>query len=303
LEAEFEAVEYTDSLLEEALKQIQKQFATQEEVESVAEGDLVKIAATRSRPEGAADMEPLQIEREITVGENQYGKELNENLLGKQVGAIISGRLFDESEEEEEVKLREAEFEIEIKEIKRTLLPEINDEFAKDAGFENVQELKETIAKDKKLEIEKHNRNLKVQAMEKALHDANPVEFPATVVKDYALNLAEDWAKQYNLEPEKLLPMFMPIAEFQMRVYFLKHQLIEELEIKAEEADKENLIREAAEHLNIEVEEYKKLYAKQIASPEFESKVKEEKIDNLIMEKISFIKPQPQSAEQAEEEE
>jgi trigger factor len=302
LEVTYKEIEYVDEMLEKALAGMQGKFATQEELEAIAGGSHVKADFVQVDDKVES---PMTFDREFVIGDNSYNEEMNSKLIGLKIGESIQTKIFDakeDSDEDDYLKYREITFEITVQSIKQEVLPELNDDFAKDAGFENLEDLKSSIIEDYNIKIEEQNTKNKNQALEMALLDANPVEIPEIMVKNYADQLAEDAAKQYGVEKEKLIDTFMPIAEMNMKVYYLRNQVTELLKLEVTDEDKEEMIKKAATNLQMDVEKYKELYAKQITSEDFDYSVREQKTIDYLLEKAVFVEPQEdEESSQAEE--
>ena len=302
LEVTYKDIEYTDEMLDKALADMQGKFATEENVETITSG--CQVVAGFIQVDDKVES-PMTFEREFVIGENSYSDEMNSKLNGLKIGESIKTRIFDakaDTEDDEYQKYREIMFEITVQSIKQDILPELNDEFGKDAGFENLDDLKSSIIEDYKIKIEEQNTKNKNQALEIALMEANPVEIPEVMVKNYADQLAEDAAKQYGVEKEKLLSTFLPIAEMNMKVYYLRNQVTKLLKLEITEEDKEEMIKKAATNLQMDVEKYKELYAKEITSEDFDYSVREQKTIDYLLEKAVFVEPQEDDkSSQAEE--
>ena len=72
--------------------------------------------------------------------------------------------------------------------------------------------------------------------------------------------------------------------------------MIKKEEIKVADEEKEALIKEAAENMNLEPEKYKEMYKKQIDSPDFEYAAKEKKLFDLLEKNSKFV-PYPKEKE------
>ncbi|MDP8220254.1 MAG: trigger factor, partial [Candidatus Stygibacter frigidus] len=289
LEVTFKEIEFTDDMVDRALENMQGKFATQEESEVIEDGMLVKTSFKQLDSE-----KPMTFEREFTLGSNIYSDDMNEKLLGIKIGECVEARMFDPAEDKENdeyKKYRDLDFEISPLSIKKIVLPEINDEFAKDAGFDDLEHLRANIEDDYHNKISKQNEKNKIQALEAAIMEANPIEIPDTVIKYYAEQMAEDAAKQYGIAKEQLIPSFMPIAEMNMKVFYLKNKITEMLDLEINEEDKDEMIQKAADNMKMDVDKYKELYASEISSKEFINTVKEQKTMKLLLEKAVFIEP------------
>ena len=289
LEVTYKEIEYTDDMVDKALVDMQGKFATQEEAEVIEISMLVKASFKQLNSE-----KPMTFEREFNMGSNIYSDEMNEKLLGIKIGENVEAKMFEaveDKEDDEYKKYRDLDFEISPLSIKKIVLPEINDEFAKDAGFDDLEHLKANIEDDYHTKIAEQNEKNKIQSLEMAIVDANPIELPDTVTKYYAEQMAEDAAKQYGIAKEQLIPSFMPIAEMNMKVFYLKNRITEMLDLEITDTDKDEMIQKAANNMKMDVDKYKELYASQINSDEFINTVKEQKTMALLLEKAVLVEP------------
>lgn len=147
----------TDEQVEQALKRLQRGYATAEPVERHAQaGDLVsfKMSATRVNPE-EGEMLTLIDEGsyQMVAGEND---EENENWPYKDFTQELVGLsaeetktwtyTFSEDTVYEDLRGKEAEFKVEVQNVKELHLPELNEEFAQSMGdFENLEALRAAI--------------------------------------------------------------------------------------------------------------------------------------------------------------
>jgi trigger factor len=84
----------------------------------------------------------------IELGSGRLVPGFEEQLAGAKAGDTRTVKItFPDDYGAEELKGREAEFEVTVNEVKRKELPELDDDFASDAaGFDTLDELKEDIA-------------------------------------------------------------------------------------------------------------------------------------------------------------
>jgi trigger factor len=84
----------------------------------------------------------------IELGAGKLIPGFEESLLGASAGETRTVELsFPEDYPNTELAGREASFEIAVKEVKGKQLPDIDEDFAVDAGFDDVQELREDIGR------------------------------------------------------------------------------------------------------------------------------------------------------------
>ncbi|NLN93229.1 MAG: trigger factor [Candidatus Hydrogenedens sp.] len=82
------------------------------------------------------------------LGSKRFYASMEEAMLGKKAGDQVTAEVtFEEDYMSAEVAGKTAQFEISINEIKRRVLPELDDEFAKKAGHESMEIMRETVKK------------------------------------------------------------------------------------------------------------------------------------------------------------
>jgi len=118
--------EVTDEDVEGALGEIQTQFGTlgEKEGDTVGEGDIVRVKEKDQEWDTRADVE----------------NPITKHLIGQAVGSTVDvdATLPDD---------RELKTTFEILGLREVVLPEIDDELAKDAGFDDLEALKTDITK------------------------------------------------------------------------------------------------------------------------------------------------------------
>ena len=122
------------------------QFGTLVPVErGIQYGDIITCDITAKR-----GSEPILDRKDAAYEVNQDSKYpapgFAEKLIGLAKDAETEFTLsFPDDYEIKEIAGKEYTFTVKVKEIKEKSLPEVNDEFAKNAGSENLEDLKEKI--------------------------------------------------------------------------------------------------------------------------------------------------------------
>jgi len=128
----------------------------------------------------------------IELGGGQMIPGFEDQLVGLEIGAEKKFSLrFPEGEGPEEVRGKDVDWKVELKELKRKLVPALDDEFAKDLGeYDTLDELREGVRKNLGTREDAKAKRLLREAAVEALVDANPVEVPPVMVErqlDYLL--------------------------------------------------------------------------------------------------------------------
>jgi len=300
LEIPFEPAEFKPEMVEDTLADFQKNMATEKSVEGeIAEGNTVKARIGFIGEDGEITK---SIEREFVVGNNPYCKSFNEKVIGSKVGDEFNSILFEETAttEDEELggKLRGKEFKITILEANETELPEIDEDFAKDLEYDSLEDLRNTIEDEIKKKIEQENKDNLRAAIISTLVKENPLEMPKSFVTKYAEDMAKPYAEAYNIEIEKLLPMYEQMADFNMKTHYILEEIKKLENIKFTEEDKEKLIEAEAKAADMDIEKYKELNAAKIDSNDYLYIAEEEKVLDIIKESSKFVPvPKEEKAE------
>ena len=143
-----EVPEVTDEQVAQVIEELREQQATLRPVDGrgAAEGDIasVKFAGTIDGEPfdgGSADRLPL------VIGEDRMIPGWEQQLVGLEVGATKGFDItFPEDYRVEELRGKEAHFEVELLDLREKLLPEVTDDFAKSVGeVETVEGLRAEI--------------------------------------------------------------------------------------------------------------------------------------------------------------
>ncbi len=143
-----EVPEVTDDQVAQVVEELREQQATLRPIDDrgAADGDLVSVKFTGTiggEPfeGGSADRLPL------VIGEDRMIPGWEQNLVGMKIGETKGFDItFPDDYRVEELRGKEAHFEVELLDMREKILPEVDDEFAKSVGeFETVDEMRAEI--------------------------------------------------------------------------------------------------------------------------------------------------------------
>jgi len=128
--------------IENAIKNLQEQKAVYEVVErEIRKDDLVTFDYVDSEV-AEEDMAPSVKEQILRMGNELLPADIEEKLIGKEKGDSVEFiKSFESDFRIKELADKTARLKIVIKEVKQKILPEIDDEFAKDVGYDSISEL------------------------------------------------------------------------------------------------------------------------------------------------------------------
>ena len=186
LSVEKKTCEVTEEEVAKKLKEMQEKNAR---VESKEEGTVENGNIAVIDFKGFVDGEAFQggegHDYSLEIGSKTFIDTFEEQLVGAKVNDTVEVNVtFPENYGKEELNGKPAKFEVTIKEIKVKELPELDDEFAKEASeFETIADLKADVTK--KLEetnIERAEREYE-EAVINAVAENAKVEIPAVMVE------------------------------------------------------------------------------------------------------------------------
>jgi len=285
LEVEHTNKKVTTKDLQDELEGIRYKFAQQKEVEDFAKDqDTVFCVMEFIKSKKT-------FERNFTFGNSVYGKKFDIDVQKIKKGSqIVTG--IDYSKEKDGSQLKAVK--VKITSIKRLFLPKIDDEFAKDAGFENMIAFKKSIKGDLKDKVEKANEISLRGAIFASIEKKNPLEVPSEYVKNYAKQMAKPYAQAYKTDISKIAGMFEKAAEMGIKESYMISFLLKKMSIKLTENEKEKFIAENAKEMKMDLQEYKKNYKESIEKDEFFERGIERKLVKKLSTSLKFVKPPKQ---------
>ena len=208
-----------DSDVNEALEEMRTRYSTFETLEKgkAAEGDQVVIDFKglidgEQFPGGAAENYPY------ILGTKRFFPEFEKKLLGSKVGDELTCKVtLPKDSPNEDLRGKKATFTIHVKELKRRNLPELNDDFAKQVGAENVEALRERIVNQlRENSLQTSERIARSRALE-AVVKKSKYEIPKALIEDVARS-------HYEEEIRRLIQMRVPVDQIESRMEDIKKQ-------------------------------------------------------------------------------
>ena len=137
-------------------------------------------------------------DQSLVLGSNTFIPGFEAQLVGVNKGdekeVVVT---FPEEYHAEDLAGKEAVFKCTIKEIKREELPELDDDFAKEAStFDTLEELKEDIKKNIQERVDRSNENAGKEAVLAKICELNPVDIPQVMIDDEADKMFDEFRQQ-----------------------------------------------------------------------------------------------------------
>jgi trigger factor len=190
---------------------------------------------------------------------------------------------------------KEAQILVEIEAVRERKAPELDDDFARDAGeAETLVEYREIVRKQLlEADEERVKQDLR-RSVEEALIEKNPLEVSETLV-ERQLNSVMERAQMafqmrgvspdiFGMDNEKLRDQFRSSAEAEVKKTLLTDALAKKLEVKVSDDELEERLKEIAEARSESLERVKAEYEKNAGSEALRVVMREEKVLDLLLD-------------------
>ena len=177
---------------------------------------------------------------ELEIGSGKFIPGFEEQIIGMKIDEDRDIKVtFPKDYPAKELEGKEAIFKIKLHEIKKKELPEINDEFAKDASeFDTLDEWKKSIRE----KLEKANTSkAKFETEDNAIEEvckASKVDIPSGMIETQIDNMEQDISSRLSYQGMKLDQYLQMIGK-------TKQEFRDEYKEEAEKQVKRNLVLEA----------------------------------------------------------
>lgn len=261
IEVERQMATVSDSDVDTMIENLQKQRQTFE----TKDGELGDGDEATFDFEGSIDGEKFEggsaEDFRLVIGSGQMIPGFEDGMKGMKAGEERAIKVtFPEDYQAENLKGKEADFKISLKEVKEAKLPELNDEFFELFGVTEggLDKLKTDVRKNMEREIKNAARNQVKQAAFDALVDKNEFDVPNAMLAaeiDRQRNLMlQRFAQQFGANPNTFDKNMLPDELFEdqalraVRLGVLVGQIIDKQKLEVDQERVTAFIAEAAEN-------------------------------------------------------
>lgn len=202
-----------------------------------------------------------------------------------------------------EIAGKTGQFKVTLKEIRKKNIPDINDDFAKSLGKQNLGEVKQEIEKQIiNFKEEFWKRRLGEMAI-RQLAEKNAIEVPEIMVSNEIGAMLEEVARQLKMRGQTIEDAGIEAKAFvrtnheeatkRVRGYLIAFAISKQANVEATDEDLENRINQIAKQTNQPVDKVKSHFAKENFTDRLKSQILYEKTLDLIVSKakVKEIKP------------
>lgn len=206
---EVEKQEIDDDDVDGMIKRMREEQADIEERESgesIEEDDIVEVTF-----KGFFDKDPMDTEELdnpmyagsenfwMTANESAFIPDLGDSLAGLVIGDSTEVEVeFDDEEPQESLRGKTARYEVTVHGARYKVLPELTDEFAKEAGEDSVDALKEKCRNVLEENVSGAYKDAVNNAVLTKLHEATEIELPSSEIEQETQHRIYDIVGNYS---------------------------------------------------------------------------------------------------------
>ncbi len=239
-------------------------------------------------------------EATLEIGSGSFVPGFEEQLEGMAKGETREIDVtFPEDDRHEGLAGKQARFRVVLKEIKRKVTPAMDDDFARDMGeFKTLDELRARVREDLRAELEREARREVREQARRLLATQNAVDAPPALVENEFRSTVEGTRRRLaaqgvtmeslGLSTEVLEKEWRPRAEESVKAALILDQIARDqgLAVAPEEIDRE--IQRIAQESRQSPRAVRAAYEERGLIPLLESRLKEEKALDLVLEKATM---------------
>lgn len=285
--------------VDEALHRIRENQAQSKLIDEdrpAKEGDYVFIDYEGVLEDGSTIPDLKKDNVRFLLGENQLIPEFEENILGKKAGNESSFPVsYPEDFAIKEAAGKTVNFKLNVREIHERIMPELDDDFAKDIGFDNLEDLKKKIEEDILARYEQGaNAKLKQDIIE-ILEKENSIDLPESLVKSEEHRLKHQFANDMQSQgmqmpdiTEDVDSKFNEKATSSVKSSIILNKIAQKENIEATKKEVSDRVKEIADSYQVPYETVREAYEKNNMLENFESAIVEQKVIDFIIEKANI---------------
>lgn len=252
---------------------------------------------------------------DLELGSGSFVPGFEEQIVGMNIGDEKDIDITFPENYAPELAGKAVVFKIKLNNLSVNELPELDDEFAKDNGFDTLDEYKSDVKADlEKRKTEQRDGEVRADLMHKAIENMT-VAVPEVMVKEKAEEIIRNYARNFGvtdnsipmdklcemlgLNEEAMKTSIMPAAEAQVKNDLLLEAIVAAEGFAPTEEETEEYIAKTAEKLGAKAEELKQYFGVDFIAEE----QKKEMASNIIFDTaiITEADPEEKAEEKAEE--
>jgi trigger factor len=297
----------TDHEVEHEIDHILKENSTTEITDAVGDDEffIIKVELQRVTESG----EPFEGSKpetlDIDLSNHHVQKEIRDNAKGKKVDESFTFSFIDEKNKTDESSTEEKSTETYhytalIKEVKKIILPELNEELVKKLSkdkFTSVEQYKQSIKDNISNYYAQRTEEYTVRILINTIINKNDFTPPLSVVQNVLnemIKQEEEKGKRYGMkkfDKNLLKENLLPSAQHEVKWFMLKDSIQKKEKLELSDTEINDLAAKEAEKTGISAEKMLNYYK----SSGIASKLADKKLFDFLKEKNNIIKVAPEN--------
>lgn len=243
---------------------------------------------------------------QIELGAGQALNEIDEALVGKSVGeSVTAEHTFPQEHPREDFRGKTGTFTIKVTDLKQKVPPALDDEFAKDLGFETLVALRADIHTKLEKNAKDRSETVVAEQIVSKLNELNPCDVPPSLVEQQARIMEQEVmmsarrsGQRFTREQAQTLHgAIMADAERKVRAGLLMAAIARKNEFKVTDEDLEKGIQELAAETGKNVAKLRVEYREKSKRDILIGMILEDKILDFIESKSKITEGEPPKPE------
>ena len=264
--------EVTNAEIDEQIEEMRTRNASEQTVErALAKGDVLIADLQRLDEEGNPVEGEKYEERYFHIGaDDAPSPEFGEALIGIEAGQERNVNFSYRSDlPNEELAGKQEHFAVEAREVRERVLPDVDDEFAKDVGsqFDSLQTLKDHIRSQMEERWQYMSRQKVRSDVMESLLKANEIELPSTLVENYVSSMRREREEQSHHHhdhdhdhdhDDDISDEERETAERRLKTYLIMESLRKKIGVEVSDEEFEQYLTTRAAQAGMKLDELKR---------------------------------------------
>lgn len=282
--------------IDESLNYLRERVAEFHPVQRPAEnGDLVIVDMLKKHDKFGRMKEDKLENVEINLGSKGLLEEFQRGILGMRIGEMkdISVKYppdyYDTNLAGDQIL-----YMVVAKEIKKKVLPELNDEFAaKVSKSQNLAELREKMRENLEHQAQDDaTKQMRNEVIKRAI-ETNPFDIPISMLDNYLDGVVEDYKKRGAVVDEQAIRSeYRPFGENLIKWNYLYYEIAKKENIKVEADDRKKWVATFAKTYNMTEEEARERLGHARKLEDIDDSILESKVLQFVIDKSEIVTPQ-----------
>jgi len=301
IEIESPSAEVDDKRVDDVLESLRQRGAVMKPLEEPAsEGDYAVVSMTRKGQSKAQE----QFLGALSGSDHPAEKALVGKNVGDEFELTVDGTPAEEGETKDETgkgfshaHLAPGEYHFKVDKVVRREVPDLNDDFAKDLGTDDLETLKAKVRQDIEVRVAQEVRAIQEDRLIEALLEKYEIDAPATLVerqlREDIEEIAADMAKQGvdlnnpNINWEEVAKARRVVAARKVAAYYLLGEVARRAGIEAAEEDVSAYFEVRARETGASAEKLKAGYRKEGRMESVKTLIVHKKAVDLLLSQAS----------------